>query len=127
MINTLAEDAAHLRGLKLKATNLDAQAKEAKAEAKHAEVAFLNRMEDEKVDSLKYDGTLFVPAETTYGNVNDRSEFVEWALENSPELVEYKERPKLINTLVREYIDSGQELPPGLDFYIKQYVSQRVG
>lgn len=124
---TLAEDAAALRVLKQRATAIDAQAKELKADAKSAEIAFLNRLEDEGVESIKYDGTLFVPAETTYGNVSDRSVFIEWALENSPELVEYKERPKLVNETVREYLDNGQELPPGLDFYVKQYVSQRAG
>lgn len=126
-MTTISEDCAHLRGLKLRSTNLDAQAKEAKAECKAAEIALINRMEDESVDALKYDGTLFVPSETTYGNVSDRSEFIEWALENAPELVEYKERPKLVNETVREYLDNNQELPPGLDFYVKQYVSQRVG
>lgn len=127
MTTTLSEDAHALRELKQQSAALDAEAKELKAQAKAAEIAFLNRMEDENCQSHKYDNTLFVPAETTYGNVSDRSVFIEWALENSPELVEYKERPKLINELVREYLNNGSELPPGLDHYVKQYVSQRAG
>lgn len=126
-MTTLQDDVKSLRALKAEATSADQIAKDLKSQAKAAEIAVINRMEDEDTDTIKVDGTLFVPTETTYGNVNDRALFIEWALENAPELVEYKERPKLVNETVRECLDNNQELPPGLDFYQKQYVSQRVG
>lgn len=126
-MSTIQEDCAHLRGLKLKANNLDAQAKDAKAEHVAAELALFARMDEESTESIKYDGTLFVPASTVYGQVQDRGEFVAWAEENQPELLEVKERKSLVNELIRSHLDDGAELPPGLGFYVREYVSQRVG
>ncbi len=126
-MNTLAQDAADLRVLKRQAESLDAQTKEAKALAQTAELALFERMASEKVDGIKYDGTNFVPVETSYGQVQDRSEFVAWAEDEMPELLETKERKALVNELVRERLDNGETLPPGLGFYVKQYVSQRAG
>lgn len=123
---TLVQDAAVLRDLKQAAAELDARAKEAKQEAQRAELEFFARMDEEGVESIKYDGTLFVPSSTVYGQVQDRSEFVQWAEENMPELLETKERKALVNELIREHLDNGQELSPGLGFYVKEYVSQRV-
>jgi hypothetical protein len=124
---TLAEDAAALRELKRTAAALDTEAKEAKAAAQQAEIEFFERMDTEGVQSIKYDGTNFVRAETVFGQVQDRSEFVAWAEENRPELLETKERKALVNELVREHLDDGAPLPPGLGFYVNQYVSQRAG
>ncbi len=126
-MNTLAQDAADLRVLKRQAESLDAQTKEAKVLAQTAELALFERMASEKVDGIKYDGTNFVPVETSYGQVQDRSEFVAWAEDEMPELLETKERKALVNELVRERLDNGETLPPGLGFYVKQYVSQRAG
>jgi hypothetical protein len=50
----------------------------------------------------------------------------EWALENDPELVEYKERGEQINALVRRLLDDGAEFPPGLGFYEREYISMRT-
>jgi hypothetical protein len=33
----------------------------------------------------------------------------------------------LLNEVVREKLDNGEQLPDGLGFYVKQYVSQRAG
>jgi hypothetical protein len=50
-----------------------------------------------------------------------------WALENDPALV--KQDPefdqKLVNKLVRERIDNGQPLPPGLGAFPKPRISLR--
>ena len=50
----------------------------------------IERMEAEGTDSLKADGTSFSPVKLEYGTIQDRQQFVAWALENDPELVEYK-------------------------------------
>jgi hypothetical protein len=125
-MTTIAEDAAVLRQLKETASNLDATAKAAKAEADQFEARFFERMEAEGIGSIKVGGTNFVPVGTVYGQVQDREKFIEWAQANSPELLELKERKALVNEIVREAIDAGTEMPDGLGFYVKQYVSQRV-
>lgn len=126
-MSTIQQDAKELRSLRKVAEDLDRNAKAAKEKATDAENLFFERMRTEDVESIKVQGTLFVPAETVYGQVQDSSEFVAWAEENSPELVEVKARKALVNELIRERLDTGEALPPGLGFYVKQYVSQRVG
>lgn len=62
---------------------------------------------------------------THYGTNQDRSEFVAWAEENEPELVETKERAALLNALVRAKLDDGEPLPPGVGWYSRQHISIR--
>lgn len=86
----------------------------------------IERMEAEDVQSMKRDGVQFVMAETTFGNVQDRAEFVAWAEQNDESLVELKERKGLINELVREKLDNGEPLPPGVGYYVRRYISRRA-
>lgn len=121
---TLSDDAIALREMKLAYRAADKEAKRLKAEHDKAEQRFIERMESEGAEGHKAGGVTFSPAEQVYSSVNDRTAFVEWALENEPELVHYTERKDLMNQLIRERIDNGEEPPPGTTFYIKQYVSQ---
>lgn len=124
---TLAEDAASAADLKRQATVAQSTADDLKLLAKDAEQHLFERMESDGVGSLRLEGIgNFVRAETVYGQVQDRAEFIKWAGENAPELLETKERKKLVNELVRERLDSGELLPDGLGFYTMRYVSVRA-
>jgi hypothetical protein len=83
-------------------------------------------MEDRGVDGIKVDGTNYVPSGTTYAQVQDSDEFIKWAEENDSQLIEEKPRKELLNQLVRTYLDDGKPLPPGVGFYIREYVSTRA-
>lgn len=126
-MTTLTDDALALRELKLTAAQLDADTKDAKAAVKVAERDLLERMEAEGSEGTRAGGYNFVPSRTSYGNISDRETFITWALENAPELVEYKERVKLVNEVVREYLDNGTPPPPGMDFHTRESISVRVG
>ncbi len=82
-------------------------------------------MEAEEAENHKTRGTLFSPVRKQYASVQDRTEFVDWALANEPELVAYKERGAELNALVRQRLDDGEVLPPGIGFYDREYISQR--
>lgn len=123
---TLAEEARDLRVLKAEASAAKKVHDAAKAAAAEAHQHLMDRMELEKVSSIGTGGTLFVRAETIYGNVNDRQEFIKWAEENDPGLLKVTERDELINTLARRHIDDGDPLPPGVGWYAKPYISQRA-
>lgn len=125
-MTTLAEDSRHLASLRKRYERAAADAKVYKEEMDKAEAALFERMEHEDVGSIKVGSSNFVRAATTYGQVQDRSAFVAWAEEERPELVELKERKALLNEIVRECLEDGVPLPPGLGFYVKQYVSQRA-
>lgn len=125
-MSTAQEDARALRALRDKKDALYAQHKAAEEAYSKAHGALLERFEDEEIDGLKTGGTNYVPTSTTYGTIQDRDEFVRWASEEAPELLQVKERPALLNELVRECHDDGRALPPGVGSYPKAYISQRV-
>lgn len=100
------------------------EAAEAKYKAKEREV--YERMEQEEVGSTSVAGVNFVPASTTYAHIQDRSEFIAWAKENDESLLQEKERADLLNQLVRERLDNGEPLPPGLGLRVREYISQRA-
>lgn len=120
------EDAAAMKQLFVEAAKLDKQAKEKRAEAKEAEFNLMARMEDEGFDLISHGGTKFVPTRTPYANVSDRSEFIKWALENNPSMVDYKERTGVMTELLREHLDDGKPPPPGVDFHVRTYISKQA-
>jgi hypothetical protein len=99
---------------------------EAKALYDQLERDLIERMEHEGVQGQKTDGINFVPTKTVYAQIQDRSEFVDWALENDASLIEHRERKALLNELVREKLDNGEPLPPGLGFRVDEGISQRA-
>jgi hypothetical protein len=123
---TLSQQCLQVRAKKRAAKEAKKRAEKLDLEAKKAERALLDRMEAEGADGHKADGTNFVPAETLYPSVTDRAEFVAWAEIHAPELIEYKERKELLGQKIREALDNGEQPPPGTNFYVKQYLSQRA-
>jgi hypothetical protein len=124
-MTSISQDATHVANLKANYERAKKEADDAERAFKEAQMALYERMEHEDIGSLKVGNINFVRAETAYGTVQDRAAFVKWALEERPELVEHRERAALINELVRESLNDGTPLPPGLGFYVRQYVSQR--
>ena len=124
-MNSIEDQARALRSLREKRDTLKADFEEADEAYKKAVEELYQRMDETGVDGLKIDGINFVPSETVYPNVQDRSAFVEWARDHDEELVENRERKALLNQLVRERIDNGEPLPPGIGFYVRETVAQR--
>ncbi len=122
----IEQEAAELRDLKVRRDEAKAEYSSIDKAFKAAQFKLIERMKETGCEGIKQGGTNFVPAETIYGQVQDRTEFVAWAEENEPELLEPKERKELINELVRQKLDDGQPLPPGLTFRVQSYVSQRA-
>jgi hypothetical protein len=125
-MTTLSQDAVALRAKRYQRDKAKEKYDGYKAETDRLEAELFDRMENEDVGGIKVGANNFVRVATTYGSINDRSAFVAWAETEMPELVETKERKALVNEIVRERIDSGEALPPGTTFYVKQYISQRA-
>lgn len=96
----------------------------AKREYERAQQALWEHMDASGVSSITVDGVQFTRKSTIFGSVADKSAFIEWAEENAPDLVAPAPRKALVNELVRQKIDNGEDLPPGLNFFARQYVSQ---
>lgn len=94
---------------------------------KIAEMRLKERMDAEKVGGLKVGDVNYVPAETTYINVQDLDEFVKWAeAEGHTEFLKLDANKKALNEEMHRRLDDGEALPPGIGFYVKEYVSQRA-
>ncbi len=71
-----------------------------------------------------YGTVTFVPKETYYGRIIDREKALEH-FENRAmidEVTEPKPVMARIHEIVRDVIDQGGSMPPGLDFYAKRYI-----
>lgn len=123
---TLAQEARTLRALRKKKEDTDKRAKEAKLAYDQHERYLMERMEAEEVGSIRVAGVLFSPTRTEYGKVQDPATFMAWAKENMPELLEQKPRKGLIHDEVRKRIADNVPMPPGLGFYVDEYISQRA-
>lgn len=83
-------------------------------------------MEANDIDGMKVGGTNFIRTATAYATVQDRDAFREWAKTNDDSLIELKERSALLNALVRERLDNGEDLPPGIGMYTREVIAQRA-
>lgn len=125
-MTTLTEDMERLHKLRQESKQAADIAAESKLAADHAEYELFQRMEQERCGSQRVDGIgNFVRAETEYAQVQDEAALLAWAEAEMPEIFEQKPRKKILNEIVRERLNSGEPLPPGLGFYSKQYVSLR--
>lgn len=98
----------------------------ANAEYRAMRDAAYQRMEDEKVESVRVDGQLFVRNKPTwYATIQDRATFQAWAKQNAPALLVTKEAEAELNKTVRACIDDGRPFPPGLSAYPDKIVAVR--
>ena len=84
-----------------------------------------DRMDDEGVLSLKTDEARFDAKMTTYHTITNMDEFRAWLDSNDLTNEFIKDAPEKarLNELVRQRLDDGDELPPGLGSYDARYIS----
>lgn len=118
-----------LRDLKVREKELKDAYEELKAARKRHEYLLFRYMKDRPrpIEGQKVDGSNFVPAATQYAVVQDLDAFVEWAKQHDESLIKEAARDGELNALVRERLDNGEPLPPGIGFYDREYISVRAG
>jgi hypothetical protein len=130
-VSTLNEDLRRLDELKADEAEKKRAANQAAEQRALWEKHCFDRMVDEQYDpgesSVKIKGVVYIPNRTDYAAVQDRDAFIEWAKENDAGLIEVAHREGLLNQLVRERLDNGEPLPPGIGFYTKEFISIRGG
>lgn len=120
----LPDRLARLGELKATSTRLAREAKEARYEMEKYQADLYESMSNMGMESTRIDGTSYARKETIYATVQDRDAFVEWARDHGMEdLTKTVEEKARLSEIVRERIDTGQELPPGVHWYGKQYIS----
>lgn len=124
-MSTLTEDCRNMEALFKEAARLDKEAKAVRAEAKEAEARLMERMEQEECEAhATSDGRLYTKVSTPYHVIQDREAFESWAKDCDEDLLELKPKGDLLNAIVRQCLDDGEALPPGLGFYPKEYISK---
>jgi hypothetical protein len=122
---TLGQDFLKLKRLK---DEHEAKAKakdKAEAAMKKWQAHCFERAAAEGVEGHKTRGYLFTPVAKEFATIQDRAAFLEWAKSHDEDLVQETERKADLNTLVRRCLDDGEELPPGVGYYTREYVSVR--
>jgi hypothetical protein len=101
----------------------DAEA--AKAARERFELDTFTLMDEQGLPSIKTRTHTFSAKETIYGQVQDDEAFHAWVRDQGLEEEFYRseEVKGRINELVREAIASGTDLPPGVGWYPRKYVS----
>lgn len=122
---TIEERAKDLREKKLAYEELKEAADIAKMEFKMAQAELLEYMDANEIEGIKADGINFVPTKTIYGKITDKKAFVAWAEENDDELITAEPRKSVLNERARQIIDDKEEFPPGMNFRVEEYISQR--
>lgn len=130
-MSTINEDLRRLDAMRAEEGKLKRAAAEAAEMRAEWEKSCFDRMVDEGYDpgesSLKIKGVIYIPNRTDYAVVQDRAAFIEWAEQNDAGLIEVATRDGLLNQLVRERLDNGEPLPPGIGYYPKEFISIRGG
>lgn len=120
---TLNEDLHKLDDLALKQKAAKADFEKADREYKQHRMHCYERMKDEGVDMTKLGGVRFeAPKPTWYGTVQDKKVFQKWAKANRPALVREEAAEAELNKFVRECIEDGRPLPPGVGAYPRPVV-----
>ena len=116
---------AELRAAKNKYRSLQTEADEAKGLHDKLQTEVFATMRDRKLLTHKAEDASFSRKSTIYGHVQDRDAFVQWCRDNDldSDILVVKEKGQPLNELVRSRIDNGEELPPGVGFYAREYVS----
>lgn len=120
----ISDRLARLADLKATSSRLAREAKEARYEMEKYQADLYDAMDDIGMESTRIDGVSYARKETIYATVQDRDAFVEWAqAEGLGDLTKVVEEKARLSEIVRERISTSQELPPGVSFYGKQYIS----
>lgn len=129
-MSTLSDDLRELGRLKRIHTILGRRHKEYGKLVALKERDCFDRMESEGFepngDSTKLHGRSYAPKRTTFAIIQNRDDLIEWLRENDEGVIE-KERLREgeLNRIARERLDNGQELPPGMGYYDKEWIATR--
>ena len=124
-IKTLHESLDTLRELKEQHRLAKRAATEAENKLNSFQAELSAILKDEGLDSHSYGGYSYVPKSTVFGKVNGPEAFYAWCEENNMVDEFFTDKPvgERVHSIVRDRLDSQQDLPPGVSFYNREYIS----
>lgn len=125
MATTPADEFDYLRYLKAEAKRKQADADDAKKRAKEFEADLWRKYDEQNTRGIRTGEARYELKSTIYGTVTDYEAFKEWVIEQDlvEEFLKQTEESARLNELVRDRMDTGQELPAGVGWYERRYIS----
>lgn len=123
---SLTERLEHLDKLKQTYRALQQEAAAAKEDHDWFEHCTIEAMEGQRIPALTVEGVgKFAAKSTDYGKILNLEEFATWAREQGlgDEFLQDAPQKNRLNELVRKCLADGEEFPPGVHFYTKNYIS----
>lgn len=122
---TREEQLAHLKDLKQRYRALKRDAEQAKQDHDRFEMEVFQDMQSTNTFSQRQGNTRYDLKSTIFGVVQDREAFTAWCEQNGydGEFLRRVEEKARVNELVRAAIDNNEEMPPGVGWYAKEYIS----
>jgi hypothetical protein len=116
---------ANLKLLKQRERRLKKDAEQAKAERERFEAELFEEMESTNTYAQRQGDAQYVLKSTVYGTLTDKDAFYEWCKTAGldDEMFRETEEKQRLNELVRAALDNNEELPPGVGFFTKRYIS----
>ena len=111
LLNELAEELAHAKRVLEDAMDVE---KNARAECEAVEAKLFDVLENVGIKSFRTDRGLFSRNELAWAQVTDEAAARQWAETDMPELL-LLNRQRL-SSLVRDILEEGKPMPPGVDF-----------
>lgn len=114
-----------LTELKRRYREFEKQAKVAKADHDAAQHDLWQDMFEAGMTGFKTDVGSYVRKSTVYGTVQDMDAFTDWCERQglSDEFIKPAAQAQRLNEIVRSAVDNGEELPDGVGYYAREYIS----
>ena len=121
----IEDELALLGAMKDEAKRLKREHTEAVDRMKSQQARLVDKMRQRGMLTLRTEFGTFTSKSTVYGNINDMDAFETWAADNGlhDEFVKVAPEKQRLNEMVRNAIDAGEELPPGVNWYADEYIS----
>jgi hypothetical protein len=112
--------------------DLKAAKHEAKKAAEAAEQAYREledhvhgQLSEVDIPSIKHSGRTFSRNSTVYATITDFEAFERWCRDHDllEEFIKLEEQRARLNELVRDHLDNKQDLPPGVGYRVRNYIS----
>jgi len=124
-MSTIEERLTKLRELKRAAEASQKQADADKADHAQYQEDLFAAMREAGVRSVKTNDAQFSARSTIYGSVQDIDLFMTWCKQHNVSADYFTDKPSMrrINELVRDRLDAGDEIPPGVGWFPRDYIS----
>jgi hypothetical protein len=114
-------------GLKDRKSELEGQIRELNTQLEAISQVLIERMETDAIQNFKTsDGTTIFIKDEPYTSTSDKQALFQWIRDTEQEDL-FSVHYQTLSAIVKERLESGEELPPGVAVYMKSSIQRRAG